>query len=271
MVSIYSFHRGTLPLLVSVPHAGTEVPREIFRRFTLAGQALPDTDWYVDELYAFALELGASMIVANYSRYVVDLNRSPDSRSLYDSNPTSPVCATHTFGGEPIYMAGEEPSADETDERVAQYWQPYHSQIEAELKRLRAEYGFALLWDAHSVASEVPGLFTGVLPEFNFGTRDDQSCPRAFAEALLERVTRDGKYGAVLNGRFKGGYITLHYACPSEHCYAIQLELAQRVYMDERSPPSSDRDKLEAAARIIRGLLECALNQVPSDRGRSRS
>lgn len=265
MSSIYSFHRGTLPLLVSVPHAGTEVPREIARRFTLAGQALTDTDWYVDELYAFARELGASMIVANYSRYVVDLNRSRDSQSLYASNPTSPVCPTNTFAGEPIYMPGEAPSENEVGERVARYWQPYHSQIEAELDRLHAAHGFVLLWDAHSVGSEVPGLFEGVLPEFNFGTRDDQSYPRPQGESLLARVTGEGKYGAVLNGRFKGGYITLNNGRPSARRYAIQLELAQRVYMDERAPKTLDPIKLNAAAQIIRGLIEFALKQLPVD------
>ncbi len=262
MTDIYTFARGRLPLLISVPHAGTEVPPEIFRRFTLAAQALPDTDWRVDALYGFARELGASMIVARYSRYVVDLNRSPDSRPLYDSNPTSPVCATHTFGGEPIYREGEQPNADEIDERLARYWRPYHSEIETELRRLRTEHGFALLWDAHSVLSEVPGLFAGVLPEFNFGTRDDRSCPRALAESLLDCVAREGKYGAVLNGRFKGGYITLSYGCPAERMFAIQLELAQRVYMNERSPATAEPDKLEAAARIIRQLMEHALSRL---------
>ncbi len=265
MTSVYKFHRGTVPLLVSVPHAGTEVPREIARRFTLAGQALTDTDWYVDELYAFARELGASMVVANYSRYVVDLNRSPNSQSLYDSSPTTPVCPTNTFAGEPIYMPGETPTATEVGERVARYWQPYHSQIEAELDRLHAEHGFVLLWDAHSVGSEVPGLFEGVLPEFNIGTRDDRSYPRSLAESLLARVTGEGKYGAVLNGRFKGGYITLNYGRPSERRYAIQLELAQRVYMDERAPKTLDAVKLNAAARIIRELIEFALKQLTVD------
>ncbi|NLG76609.1 MAG: N-formylglutamate deformylase [Xanthomonadaceae bacterium] len=266
MSDVYTFERGHLPLLISVPHAGTQVPQAIFRRFTSAAQALPDTDWHVDKLYAFARELGASMIVANYSRYIVDLNRSRDSRPLYTSDPTSPVCPTHTFGGEPIYGTGEEPAADEITERIVEYWEPYHSRLAAELERLRAEHGFALLWDAHSVGSEVPGLFAGVLPEFNFGTRDDRSCPRALAELLLERVTREGKYGAVLNGRFKGGYITHSYGHPARRCYAIQLELARRVYMDERpSTPVLDPSKLESAARTIRGLLECALSRLSVD------
>lgn len=264
MLPVYSFHRGSLPLLISVPHAGTEVPQEVFRRFTLAAQALPDTDWHVDRLYGFARELGASMIVANYSRYVVDLNRSPDSQPLYESSPTSAVCPTHTFAGDPIYMSGEEPSTAEVDERIARYWRPYHSEIELELKRLRTEHGYAVLWDAHSVASEVPGLFAGVLPEFNFGTRDDASCPRALAERVLERVTREGKYGAVLNGRFKGGYITLSHGRPRERCYAIQLELAQRVYMDEGSPGTWNPTKANGAERVIRDLLDSAVREAES-------
>lgn len=262
MTPVFSIHRGTLPLLVSVPHAGTEVPRELLRRFTLAAQALPDTDWHVDKLYAFVRDMGASMIVANYSRYVVDLNRSPDSKPLYASNPTSPVCPTRTFADEPIYMNGQEPDAEEIQHRIEAYWRPYHDELERELARLRAEHRAVLLWDAHSVASEVPGLFAGVLPEFNFGTRDDAACPRSFAERLLDRITGDGKYGGVLNGRFKGGYITLNYGRPDERCYAVQLELAQRVYLDERAPATWDPERSGAASDVIRDLLDTALKAI---------
>ncbi|MET0533394.1 MAG: N-formylglutamate deformylase, partial [Steroidobacter sp.] len=224
-MNIYDFHRGSVPLLISVPHAGTFVPEDIACRFTLAGSHLADTDWHVHKLYDFARELGASIVAANYSRYVVDLNRAPDSASLYESNPTSPVCPILAFNDHPIYMAGQEPDQAEIASRVEQYWQPYHRRIAAELAHMRDQHGYALLWDAHSIASEVPGLFTGVLPEFNFGTRDDASCPRAIAEQLLELVTTDGKFGAVLNGRFKGGYITLNYGRPADRVYAVQLEL----------------------------------------------
>lgn len=262
MLPIYSLHRGRLPLLISVPHAGTEVPGEIFERFSLPAQTVPDTDWHVDRLYAFAREMGASMLVANYSRYVVDLNRAPDSRPLYAGVPTSPICALHTFGGEPVYIEGEAPDEEEIAKRVAIYWQPYHRALEEELLRLRTEHGLALLWDAHSVGSEVPSLFEGMLPEFNFGTRDDRSCPRSLADSLLDRVAREGKYGVVLNGRFKGGYITHHYGRPESRQYAIQLELAQRVYMDERAPGVLDEQKTSAAALTIRALLEHALRTL---------
>jgi N-formylglutamate deformylase len=254
-VNIYDLHRGSLPLLISIPHAGTFVPEDIARRFSLAGSHLADTDWHVDKLYDFARELGASILTANYSRYVVDLNRAPDSSSLYESSPTSPVCPTQTFAGESIYTAGTEPKETEIASRVAQYWQPYHQQLAAELARMREQHSYALLWDAHSIASEVPSLFAGVLPEFNFGTRDDASCPRAVADQLLDLVGTDGKFGAVLNGRFKGGYITLNYGRPANNVYAVQLELSRRVYMDEAAGTGWDAQHAESAAAIIAQLL----------------
>lgn len=254
-MNIYEFHRGSLPLLISIPHAGTFVPESIAQRFSLAGSHLADTDWHVDKLYGFARELGASIISANYSRYVVDLNRAPDSSSLYEASPTSPVCPTLTFDGEPIYAAGAEPSAAEFGARIDQYWQPYHQRLAAELNELRERNGYALLWDAHSIASEVPSLFNGVLPEFNFGTRDDASCPRAVADQLLEFVSTDGKFGAVLNGRFKGGYITLNYGRPQNGVYAVQLELSRRVYMDEAAGTGWDPQRAESAEAIIAQLL----------------
>jgi N-formylglutamate deformylase len=254
-MNVYDFHQGTLPLLISIPHAGTFVPESIAQRFTLAGSHLADTDWHVDKLYGFARELGASILKANYSRYVVDLNRSPDSASLYVGSPTSPVCPPLTFNDEPIYQPGREVTATEIDARIEQYWRPYHQRLVSELKAMRERHGYALLWDAHSIASEVPTLFVGVLPEFNFGTRDHASCPRVVANQLLELVTSDGKFSAVLNGRFKGGYITLKYGQPKERVYAVQLELSQRVYMDEAAGTGWNPQRAQSGAHLISQLL----------------
>lgn len=254
-MDIFDFHRGSLPLLVSVPHAGTFVPESIAQRFSLAGSELVDTDWNVDKLYGFVRELGASLLTANYSRYVVDLNRAADSAALYPGAATSPVCATQTFDGKPIYIPGGEPTEAEIRSRVQQYWQPYHQKIADELAQLRATHGYALLWDGHSIASEIPALFPGVLPEFNFGTRDDASCPRNVAEQLLNVVASDGRFGAVLNGRFKGGYITMNYGRPAQGVYAVQLELSQRVYMDEGKGTGWDPQRAESASAIISQLL----------------
>lgn len=254
-MNIFEYHQGSLPLLISIPHAGTFVPEAIAQRFTLAGSHLADTDWHVEKLYDFARELGLSILQANYSRYVIDLNRSPDSASLYVGAPTSPVCPTLTFDDEPIYAPGREVTATEIQARIEQYWQPYHQRLAAELNAMRERHGYALLWDAHSIASEVPSLFAGVLPEFNFGTRDDASCPRAVADQLLDLVTSDGKYGAVLNGRFKGGYITQNYGRPSDGIYAVQLELSRRVYMDEAAGTGWNPQRAEGAQALIAQLL----------------
>lgn len=254
-MNVFEFHQGTLPLLISIPHAGTFVPEAIAQRFTLAGSRLADTDWHVDKLYDFARELGASILKANYSRYVVDLNRSPDSASLYVGSPTSPVCPPLTFDDEPIYTPGHEVTATEIQARIEKYWHPYHQQLAAELNAMRQRHGYALLWDAHSIASEVPSLFVGTLPEFNFGTRDDASCPREVTDQLLDLVTSDGKFGAVLNGRFKGGYITQNYGRPSDGVYAVQLELSRRVYMDEAAGTGWNAQCAQSAQALIAQLL----------------
>lgn len=254
-MDLYDFHRGTAPLLISIPHAGTHVPPEILQRFSALACELPDTDWYVDRLYAFARDMGASIIKANFSRYVVDLNRAPDSTALYVANPTSPVCPTRTFSGGAIYERGDVPDELEIRERVEDYWQPYHRRIAQELARTKSEDGLALLWDAHSIASEIPQLFAGELPEFNLGTRDHTSCPAQIAESLLHTLQADGKHSAVLNGRFKGGYITLAYGKPAERTYAVQLELAQRSYMQESPTGPWEADRAHSTAQRIEQLL----------------
>jgi N-formylglutamate deformylase len=160
-----------------------------------------------------------------------------------------------TFGGSFIYMAGQAPDEREIAARIDEYWRPYHDRIAAELAALRAAHGKALLWDAHSIASEIPGLFAGVLPEFNLGTRDGASCPHALGDALLQTIVRDGEFGAVLDGRFKGGYITDHYGKPASGVYAVQLELAQRAYMNERPEHVWDAQRAERAQRLISRLL----------------
>ncbi|HEX7375042.1 MAG TPA: N-formylglutamate deformylase [Steroidobacteraceae bacterium] len=262
-MDVYDFHPGTRPLLISIPHAGTEVPADIQRRFTAAGRQLADTDWFVDRLYGFARDLGASIISARYSRYVVDLNRSSDSSSLYPGAPTSPVCPALTFDGRPIYAEEQQPHAAEIGERVQHYWQPYHARIAAELEDLRHRHGAALLWDAHSIASSIPALFTGRLPEFNFGTRDDASCPQDIARSLRSTVEQDGRYSSILNGRFKGGYITEHYGRPALGICAVQLELAQRTYMDEASVPAWSAERAQPAADLIARLLGRFLDTLP--------
>lgn len=167
---VYTFHQGTAPILISVPHAGLAVPEDIRARLTEEGLRLTDTDWHVDRLYAPLKDLGVSMLIANYSRYLIDLNRPADGSSLYPGQTVTQLCPTHTFKGEPIYLDGEEPCADEITGRTEKYWQPYHTKITEELTRIKNAHGHALLWDAHSINNHLPLLFEGQLPDLNFGT-----------------------------------------------------------------------------------------------------
>ena len=234
MSDVFTFHEGDAPLLVSVPHDGRHVPDEQRLRMTEAGLELPDTDWHVARLYAFALGMSASMIIANYSRYVVDLNRPVSDEPMYEGQLATGLCPLYTFAGEPLYRDNAAVSSEEVERRVDRYWRPYHEKLDATLTGMLEEHGKALLWDAHSIPSRVPRLFDGELPVLNLGSYDDRSCDPHVSAALLE-VANASPFEAVLNGRFKGGYITRHYGVPGRGVQAVQLELAQRVYMDEQS------------------------------------
>lgn len=232
MSDVYAFSQGDSPLLISVPHDGRLIPDAQRARMTEAGLAIPDTDWHVAELYGFARDLGASLLVAQYSRYVVDLNRPPDDGSLYDGQVATGLCPQHTFSGDSIYCDDAPVTAAETAERAECYWRPYHERLSRVLDELRARHGYALLWDAHSIPSRVPRLFDGELPVLNLGNFDGRSCDAAVADELY-RCASASPYSAILNGRFKGGHITRHYGNPGNGVQAVQLELAQRAYMDE--------------------------------------
>ena len=229
MTDCYTFHAGELPLLVSIPHDGRQVPADIESLMSAAGKSLPDTDWHVTRLYAFAREFGASVISANYSRYVVDLNRPADDAALYEGQLQTGLCPVQTFSGEDIYAT--EPTIDVAN-RVTRYWQPYHDKIAAVLSAMRERHGYALLWDAHSIASRVPSLFDGQLPVLNLGTWGGRSCDPTLAEAVFS-VAFASPYEVAVNQRFQGGHITRHYGRPEANVHAIQLELSQRAYMDE--------------------------------------
>ncbi|HET6628966.1 MAG TPA: N-formylglutamate deformylase [Woeseiaceae bacterium] len=250
---VYSWQPGDAPLLISIPHDGREIPKDIAARMTEAGRAIPDTDWHVRRLYEFAAGTGASVLAANYSRYVVDLNRSADDTALYPGQVSTGLCPEQTFAGEPIYADGAGADSAEVGRRVETYWRPYHVRIEEALAKIKAEHGFALLWDAHSIRGEVPRLFEGTLPELNFGTNGGKSCPDEILRPVLAAAMQL-PYPAVANQRFKGGYITRHYGRPEESVYALQLEIAQRSYMDE-STLRYDEARAGELAEAIKGLL----------------
>ncbi|MEO8672171.1 MAG: N-formylglutamate deformylase [Tahibacter sp.] len=232
-MDICTLHRGTAPLLISMPHDGSEIPDAIAQRMNTSARAAPDTDWHVNRLYDFARALGASLLVPRYSRYVVDLNRPPDDTSLYPGQNTTGLCPIVQFSAIPVYLAGCEPDPSEVADRVEQFWRPYHATLQEELERLRTRHGRVVLWEAHSIRSVVPFLFDGRLPDLNLGTSSGASCSPALQARLLATLEAQRDYSYVINGRFKGGYITRHYGQPAHGVDAVQLEIAQCNYMDE--------------------------------------
>ena len=257
-MDIFELHRGSAPLLVSLPHDGTAVPDDIAARLTPEARRVPDTDWHVARLYACAREFGASLIVPKFSRYVIDLNRGEDDVSLYPGRNTTGLCPVLRFSGDPVYLPGQAPSEDEVRERVDRYWRPYHAALRGELDRIRAAHGRVVLWEGHSIKGELPFLFEGRLPDLNLGTAGGASCAPAL-QARLEGVlaAQDG-YDFVVNGRFKGGHITRHYGDPANGIDAVQLEISQRCYMDEDSF-AYDEAKAMRLQDVIRKLVESVL------------
>lgn len=260
LTDVYALHRGTVPLLVSVPHDGIAVPAKIAARLTDSARLVPDTDWHIAKLYAFARELGASMLVPNYSRYLVDLNRSEHDVSLYPGQNTTGLCPIVQFNGEPIYGKGNEPAPEDIADRVNRYWRPYHTALRGELDRIRAEHGRVVLWEGHSIKGALPFLFDGRLPDLNLGTANGASCSSDLQSRLEAALVAQVHYSYVVNGRFKGGYITRHYGDPADGIDAVQLEISQCIYMDETSF-AYDECKAGRIQLVVKALLQTALSR----------
>lgn len=232
-MNIFTLYQGTAPLLVSLPHDGSAIPDAVAARMTPLARTAPDTDWHVARLYAFASELGASVLIPSYSRYVVDLNRPPDDVSLYPGRNTTGLCPVVQFSGEPIYLEGAQPAPEDIEARIDSYWRPYHAALAGELQRLHNQHGRVVLWEGHSIRGECPFLFEGRLPDLNLGTASGASCSPALQTRLEHVLAAQPHCDWVANGRFKGGYITRHYGAPANGIDAVQLEISQRTYMDE--------------------------------------
>ncbi len=259
----FALHRGDAPLIVAFPHVGTDLA-DVAPALRSDWLARRDADWWVDDLYAFARDLGATTIAARVSRSVIDLNRDPSGASLYPGQATTELCPTTTFDGEPLYKE-EAPDEAEIARRRALWFDPYHSALRSEIERLRSIHGKVVLYDAHSIRSHVPRLFDGELPQFNLGTNLGQTCDPALTEAVLE-VCKTSGFSHVLDGRFRGGWTTRHYGRPESGVHAIQMELAIRGYMDEPElahegnwPPAFSSERAAALTLILQDVLKAAL------------
>lgn len=262
---VFTLMRGTSPLLLSQPHVGQEIPVSIERRLTDAAKAKPDTDWHIDRLYQqMAEELDATVVTARFSRYVIDLNRDPDGVSLYPGQNVTELCPTTLFDNSKLYLDGLEPDIEEIETRRGVFWQPYHDVLAEEIERIKAQHGYVLLYDCHSIRSVLPRFFEGRLPTLNIGTGDGISADAALAEAV-EKIVTNSPYSHALNGRFKGGFITRHYGDPANNIQALQMELAQEDYMSEKAPFSYLPEKAAALQPTLKQILETLL-----DYGRKR-
>lgn len=257
----YEFTPGTTPLLISMPHPGLLLPEEIAYLLTPEARALPDTDWHIPRLYGFAAQMGASLLVARYSRFAIDLNRPEDDKPLY-STATTGLFPETLFDGTSIFRPGAARSEQFRAACRERIWRPYHAKLMAELDRIKAEFGHAVLLDAHSIRGEIPRLFEGSLPDFNIGTNDGRSCALSLSAAVA-RALDSPDYRMVLNGRFKGGHITRRYGQPERNIHAVQLELAQRTYMTE-APLFDYRTELaDKVQPILRWMVQAMMDWRP--------
>jgi formiminoglutamase len=258
--------RRAAPLLVSIPHAGVELPAQFADGLICPWLARRDADWWVERLYDFAAGLGASIVRTSISRTVIDVNRDPSGVSLYPGQATTELCPTTTFDGEPLYGANAAPDRESIDRRRAAYYDPYHAALASELQRLKARHPIVVLYDCHSIRSRIPRLFAGELPHFNLGTYDGASCATALTRAV-ERICDSTAFSRVTNGRFRGGYITRHYGQPALGIHALQMELACRGYVREVPgpvepqswPPHYYEEEAAPLRQALRRILEACL------------
>lgn len=265
-MALFRFSPGRTPLLIHVPHTGTHLPDELAARLTPAARALPDTDWHVDQLYGFAPALGAGLFVATHSRYLVDLNRAPESTALYPGADNTEVCPTTDFERRPLYAERDMPGADEVAARLSRYWHPYHDRLGAEIAALTERFGFAIVLDGHSIKSVLPRFFDGTLPDLNLGTAEGRSADSDLRSSLFALLERADGFDAVCDGRFTGGYITRHYGNPAAGVHVVQLELAQAAYRDEAAPARFDAERAAALVAVLKQVVVHLLDWGESHR-----
>ena len=261
--AVFVLHPGTAPLLVSLPHAGTVIPDDLQPHYVPRALELEDTDWHLVQLYQFVLAMGASLIAPHNSRYVVDLNRPSENTPMYPGVNNTELCPTRFFTGDPLYLDGHAPDAPEITRRVATYWRPYHQALESELARLQALHGHVVLFDAHSIKSQLPWLFEGRLPDLNLGTAGGASCAPELRTALQEVLQAQDVFTQVVDGRFKGGHITRSFGKPALGRHAVQLEMCWSTYMPEQPPYGIEAARADRLAPLLRALVQTMLSYKP--------
>lgn len=262
-MAVFEVKQGSSPVILAFPHTGTNVPAAIWEKLNDNGRLLADTDWHIEKLYA-GLMPNATMVEAKFHRYVIDANRDPSGTSLYPGQNTTSLVPLTDFDGKSIWKEGHEPDEAEIKLRLAEFHAPYHAALSAEIERVKAEHGIAVLYDCHSIRSHIPFLFEGKLPDFNIGTDMGTTCNNAIEAIAVEVTSKASNYTSILNGRFKGGWTTRHYGRPGDNVHAIQMELAQSSHLATEEPPfdldQAKADKLRHHLKdILTGIEQFAL------------
>ncbi len=245
---------GDGPVILGMPHVGTGIPDRIATRLNACGKEITDTDWWIDRLYDGLLP-AATTVRAGFSRYVIDSNRDPSGKSLYPGKNTTELCPTISFEGKPIYRRGSEPDTEQIEQRRRQYHAPYHDALREQIGRVRDRHGIAILYDCHSIRSDIANLFDGTLPVFNIGSNDGATCDKRIEQAVADICAAAEGFDHVVNGRFKGGWTARHYGRPGDGVHAIQMELAQRAYMDEAPPWRYHAPRAEVLRTHLKDIL----------------
>jgi len=254
-MAVYELHQGTSPVILAFPHTGTEVPADIWERLNDNGRILADTDWHIERLYDGLLP-DATTVRATFHRYVIDANRDPAGVSLYPGQNTTGLVPETDFDGKAIWKDGAAPSEADIAHRLANFHAPYHAALAAEVERVKAIHGVAILYDCHSIRSLIPFLFEGRLPDFNVGTDMGRTCAKEIEAATVDVCSKAGGYTSVLNGRFKGGWTTRHYGRPETGVHAIQMELAQCSHLASEAPPFAyDAEKADKLRVHLKDIL----------------
>ena len=248
-MTAFDIREGRSPIILCQPHGSTQVPAKIFAKFNANGRKLADTDWHIGKLYD-GLNDNVTVVSARFHRYVIDANRDPTGTTLYPGQNTTGLCPTTDFDAVPIYQLGAEPDQEEIAERLEQFHLPYHAAISQQVNRVKAMHGYAILYDCHSIRSNIPNLFDGTLPDFSIGTNNGKTCAKAVEECVVGNANNTS-FTTILNGRFRGGWTTRHYGQPLENVHAIQMEIAQSAYLETESEPWSFSSSKGAKLRLV--------------------
>ncbi|MCX8507319.1 MAG: N-formylglutamate deformylase [Rhodobacteraceae bacterium] len=257
----FTVTRGDSPVILGMPHTGTWLPDDLTARLNDNGRQLADTDWHIARLYEGLLP-GATIVASTVHRYAIDANRDPAGVSLYPGQNTTTLCPLTDFDGRALWAKGQEPSEDEILARRDAFHTPYHQALAAEVARVCDRHGVAILYDCHSIRSEIPFLFPGILPVFSIGTNDGTTCAPRIEAATHAACAAASDFTHVLNGRFKGGWTTRHYGRPDQKVHAIQMELAQNAYLSTESPPWTYDAPKANRLRAPLGTILTQLDQI---------